>query len=742
MMKKVFLSLFLAIVCLPVAFGQAFDNRPIITTSETTCGSYVWSVTGDTLTHDTTILAITDTAIYVLDLTVRTASGDTTQVNDSAACVYIWNDSIWKTPGYHIGILTDVNGCDSVVRVNLHLTLVDSSSIDTVVCDSVLAPWGEMLTESLSCDSTWTTGEGCQRHDVVNLVVGHSFLSPIEEVEADCIYLWNGQSITDTAVHSYTRYTNVGHCDSTYRIRVNFSYHIIDSTVVSKCGQYTWNVTGNTYDSTGTYTHETTNGNCVTTKILALTISPIYSDTTDMPVRDVTAGCFYKWGDSTFTDTNVIHVATVKSTDGCDSIGAIRIIAYTNIEEETIDTVYCGDVFTWVGRQVADSGSYDTTTVANGCTTNHHLILAKTYHYDTLAEVKRCASYTTSFDSRTGDGFSRYSVTFTTSGLHVTDPNYDDPLFPDQNLYSKEYGTGCITFHALPLTIVTPEQRVRPDVDTVVCDTLVFKVGTSNWAVTSTFTEDVDTTIVVQRHASVQSCFDSIVHLTLEIHHRTNVDTNVMACDSFYWDFTEATYKTTSVISKIDTSRTNDEGCYYYGRLNLTINYAPNVTIGGDWMLEPGQSTTLHAITNATNLQHKWYKDNETTPFSTDTVVTIDDPQNGHNLTVHLVSNVINQECLTTNWLTITYNNLGVEEADGVAVDIYPNPATRIVNLSSATALSQVTVYNALGQQVLVDNNGGNAVQLDLGRLAAGTYTMRISATDGSQTTRKLIVNK
>ena len=53
-----------------------------------------------------------------------------------------------------------------------------------------------------------------------------------------------------------------------------------------------------------------------------------------------------------------------------------------------------------------------------------------------------------------------------------------------------------------------------------------------------------------------------------------------------------------------------------------------------------------------------------------------------------------------------------------------------------------MTVYNALGQQVLVDNNGGNAVQLDLGRLAAGSYTMRISATDGSQTTRKLIVNK
>ena len=139
---------------------------------------------------------------------------------------------------------------------------------------------------------------------------------------------------------------------------------------------------------------------------------------------------------------------------------------------------------------------------------------------------------------------------------------------------------------------------------------------------------------------------------------------------------------------------------------------------------------------------HKWYKNNETTPFSTDTVVTIDDPQDGSNLSIHLVSNVRNQECLTNRWITITYNDLGVEEADGVAVNIYPNPTTRVVNLSSATALSQVVVYNALGQQVLVDNNGGHTLQLDLGRLAAGNYTMRISAADGSQTTRKLIVSK
>ena len=745
MMKKVFLSLILGIVCIPMAIGQVFDNHRVVVTSETVCKPYLWAVDSVTYTHDTTVTIVTDSVIYLLDLTVHTASTDTTEIADSAACIYRWNDSIWKTPGYHIGILTTADGCDSVVRVNLSLTLADSSNFDTVVCDSVMAPWGEMLTESLSCDSTWVTAEGCQRHDVVNLTVGHSYLSPLEEVDADCRYQWFGQTITDTNVHTYRRYTAVGHCDSVLQVKVHLTYHIYDSSSVSACSEYTWSVTGETYDSTGVYVQETISGQCTTATVLSLTINPEYLDNTNLPVRDVTAGCFYKWGDSTFTDTNVVHVATVRTAAGCDSVGAIRIVAYTNVEEDVIDTAYCGTAYTWMGRSITTEGTYDSVTTVDGCTTNHHLTLTKVYHYDTLPAQERCVRYTlTLSEGREGNGYSRLSATFTTSGLHVTDPTYNDTLFPDQNLYTKDYTTGCITFYALPLTIVDPEQRTRASIDTVACDSYQIKLGTGSWAINTTFTEDVDTTIVAHNWSTVRAtpCYDSIVHLNLVIHHRTNVDTNVVACDSFYWDFNEMTYKNSTVVSKIDTSRVNDEGCYYYGRLNLTVNHTPAVHIEGDWMLEHGQSTTLTATSSTNNLEHRWYKNNETTPFSTDSTVTIDDPQNGNNQMIHLVSNVRNQSCPTDSWITITYNNLGIENTDEVAVDIYPNPTSRIVNLSSASAISKVEVYNALGQQVLVDNKGGNNLQLDLGQLASGNYTMRIVAADGSVANRKLIVNK
>ncbi|MBR4506703.1 MAG: hypothetical protein IKP21_08010, partial [Bacteroidales bacterium] len=186
-MKKVLLSLFLAFVCLPIAFGQAFD-RPIVTTSQTACGSYEWDVNHVTYTQDTTVLWITDSAVYVLDLTIRTASGDTTNVNDTANCVYVWNDSVWKTPGYHIGVLEGSDGCDSIVRVNLYLSMVDTAVLDTVVCDSVMAPWGEMVTESVTRNSEYTTAEGCSRVDSVKIVVGHSFLENVVIDAEGCRY--------------------------------------------------------------------------------------------------------------------------------------------------------------------------------------------------------------------------------------------------------------------------------------------------------------------------------------------------------------------------------------------------------------------------------------------------------------------------------------------------------------------------------------------------------------------------
>ena len=745
-MKKVLLTLFMAFVCLPIAFGQAFD-RPIVTTSQTACGSYLWPVDSVTYTSDTTVLVIRDTAVFVLDLTIRTASGDTTEVVDSANCVYIWNDSIWKTAGEHFGYLVGSDGCDSIIHFTLTFTGVDSSNVDTTVCDSLMAPWGEMLTESIAFDSTYTTAEGCQRHDVINLKVGHTF-EAYEEYDAEgCSYRWNGYTINVDTVKTYKFKTKVGKCDSIYRVKVNLSFRVLNEFNVTTCGSYTFH--REEYTTSGTYIVRDTsmNGRCITTDSLNLTVNPVYYNA-HPAVRDVTAGCYYKWGNHTYNDTNVVHTDTVLTVNGCDSIGSIRIIAYTNQEFDSIDTAYCGTAYNWANRQVATAGTYDTTIIATlnnaACTTFYHLNLAFTYNYDTVEAVTRCATYTFDFRGhRNGQGYGTTDkATFTESGFYTTDTTYNDTLFPDNNLYIKNPSTGCITFYALPLTIVEPQQRPRASTTVVVaCDKYTFKVGN---ATSPEFTTDTTGYVLVYKnHNTIYSdpnrCYDSIGVLNLTIRHSTNIDTLVTACDSFYWAFADTTFFHSEDFRKVTTD-TNEEGCPYYGHLALTMHYTPSVTIQGDWMLQPGESTTLRAVTNTANVGFKWYKDN--TFVGTDSTITVDDPANGQNVNVHLVSTVNNQNCPADNWLTVTFTNVGIDETEAIGVDIYPNPANRIVNISCGEDISRVVVYNAIGQQVLVSNNGGRNVQLDLGTLAGGAYTMRIVTADGNHATRKLIVSK
>ena len=99
------------------------------------------------------------------------------------------------------------------------------------------------------------------------------------------------------------------------------------------------------------------------------------------------------------------------------------------------------------------------------------------------------------------------------------------------------------------------------------------------------------------------------------------------------------------------------------------------------------------------------------------------------------------KNCTATNWITVTAN-VGIDEVEALQVNIYPNPASRYLNIESAEAMTEVVLYNAVGQQVVSRHIDGTAVQLDLSQLATGTYTLRVNGADGSLTTRKVIVNK
>lgn len=90
----------------------------------------------------------------------------------------------------------------------------------------------------------------------------------------------------------------------------------------------------------------------------------------------------------------------------------------------------------------------------------------------------------------------------------------------------------------------------------------------------------------------------------------------------------------------------------------------------------------------------------------------------------------------------VSYSNVGVSSSyQNSDVVIYPNPATNVVNIS-ADNLSEICVYNSLGQLVYTENSDESNIVINVSSWANGLYYVNVETKDGVKTSQKIIVNK
>lgn len=78
--------------------------------------------------------------------------------------------------------------------------------------------------------------------------------------------------------------------------------------------------------------------------------------------------------------------------------------------------------------------------------------------------------------------------------------------------------------------------------------------------------------------------------------------------------------------------------------------------------------------------------------------------------------------------LEITTTVLGVGNNVFDTLKVYPNPVKNILNLSGTQNISNVTVFNMLGQQMMTKAINANESQIDMSHLASGTYFVKVAA--------------
>ena len=78
--------------------------------------------------------------------------------------------------------------------------------------------------------------------------------------------------------------------------------------------------------------------------------------------------------------------------------------------------------------------------------------------------------------------------------------------------------------------------------------------------------------------------------------------------------------------------------------------------------------------------------------------------------------------------------NLSNNVYDNNSFTAYPNPVKDMLNVSFTQNISDVTVYNLLGQKVLFMNMNSNKGQVDMSNLATGTYLVKVNTENAVKT--------
>lgn len=271
----------------------------------------------------------------------------------------------WTSTGQYSETLSAINGCDSVVTVNLTVINNFNTTQTVSACGSYTWVNGTTYTSSTSTPTfTFQSVDGCDSIVTLNLTIYQA--SPATHTINTCnSYTWvDGITYTSSNNTATFLLQTVNGCDSLVTLNLTIGNNT-GTAVVSACESYTWinNVTYTSSTSTPTFTL-TNSAGCDSVVTLNLTI---FNNQTGTAI--VNACGSYTWIDgATYTSSNNTATHLLQSVNGCDSLVTLNLtIGESNTGVETIEA--CGS-YTWINGSTYTTSTNSPTFVltnASGC---------------------------------------------------------------------------------------------------------------------------------------------------------------------------------------------------------------------------------------------------------------------------------------------------------------------------------------------------------------------------------------
>jgi hypothetical protein len=484
---------------------------------QTACDSFTW-IDGETYTTSNNSARWTLTNANGCDSTVTlnlTIIKSTSSVEEVTACdSFEWNGNIYKQSGAYSATFKNAAGCDSIANLILTITTSSDEIIQRTACDQYMMN-GITYTESGTYIQNLQNREGCDLTLTIELTIVKNSSSQ-SKITACGPYTWNGKTYDESGTYTLRGFTNAAGCDSTATLILTINQSTESTEEVATCNSFNWN--GIEYTESGSYSAKFANAaGCDSIANLILTINNGTSSTEEV----ATCGS-YNWNGKEYTESGS-YSAKFTNAAGCDSIANL-ILTINNGTSGTEEVATCGS-YNWNGKEYTESGSYSAKfTNAAGCDSIANLILTINNGTSSTEEVATCGSY-----------------------------NWNGKEYTESGSYSAKFtnAAGCDSIANLVLTINNSKESFETVSN---CNSYIWNgiEYTQSGSYSSLFT-------------TVEGC-DSTVHLLLTILDSTTATINEIACDKI--TINDVTYTESGVYTQ---KFINVAGCDSILTINLTI---------------------------------------------------------------------------------------------------------------------------------------------------------------------------
>lgn len=438
-------------------------------------------------------------------------------------------NEIYTDTGTYADTLIAVNGCDSIITLNLNVLPIGIANIDLILCegDGTFAGGAYQTTTGIYYDTLATTA-ACDSVFITTLTIlpNSSTNQEFSLCQGDSI-LVAGNYISEAGLYIDTLNNHIG-CDSIIFTTLNTTAIVSTSFEAQICSGDSININGTHYTEPGIYidTLLATNG-CDSLVVTDLSVIPAlasFEETTICEGDSVLIGGVYQSTSNLYTDT-------LTAAGGCDSILFHTLVVIPS-SSSFLQAVICeGESYEVDGTVYNTTGSYiNTLTSENGCDSLVNLDLT----------VRPAARNTIDADICEGETFIIGGSIYTTTG------NYQDTLTAV---------SGCDSIISLNLQVLTAFDIFLTE---TICEGEGFVFGNEIYTTSGTYTDF---------YTTASGC-DSLITLTLNILplSTSNTDLTICAGESI---LIGSTYETVGGIY-IDTL-TNANNCDSIAITQLTV---------------------------------------------------------------------------------------------------------------------------------------------------------------------------